>query len=81
MCRREGQALNLQGEKVSELALYTTLMTAVRGWPTGSHLREFTAAESLLDLTSSGRAPHYLLFLEVDGHLAREHLQLVCTRK
>ncbi|XP_037085679.1 probable indole-3-acetic acid-amido synthetase GH3.12 [Pollicipes pollicipes] len=76
---RAGQLLSVKGEKVSERALFKAMEAAAASWP-DTTLVEFTAAESLIDPTSSGSAPYYLFFLATTGSaLTKEQTAMVDT--
>lgn len=66
---RQGQFLNVRGEKTSEKTFYNALMKAVSNWD-GLKLTDYCCSESLL-ISEEGEkkdyAPFYYVFLEFDS--------------
>ncbi|XP_070553123.1 uncharacterized protein [Ptychodera flava] len=66
---RRGQLLNVQGEKTSEVAVYSALQDALAGWKS-LKLVDYTCAESIMidSLTPGGKyqVSHYVIFLELE---------------
>ncbi|XP_071494806.1 GH3 domain-containing protein-like [Diadema antillarum] len=64
---RQGQLLNLRGEKMSEDVMYQTIQKTIGDWG-GVTLSDYTTMESpLLGLGASDKCPHYEVFLELEG--------------
>ncbi|XP_059812455.1 GH3 domain-containing protein isoform X1 [Hypanus sabinus] len=64
---RQGQMLNVRGEKITEQAFYQTLLRAVKLWP-GVVLLDYCCVESgLLGQFCGGSDPHYEVFVEIEG--------------
>jgi len=74
---RSGQALNVNGEKLSEEVFFRALREAAKRWP--STLKDHTVAGSQFAPSQKGTLdPHYLLFIEVEGKpLTEEETGLV----
>ncbi|NXM74520.1 GHDC protein, partial [Serilophus lunatus] len=65
--RRESQTLNVRGESIPEEQFYQSLCRALGMWP-GARLVDYVCVESNLLGDSSGPcAPHYEVFLELQG--------------
>lgn len=65
--RRESQTLSVRGESIPEEQFCQSLWHALRMWP-GAHLIDYVCVESSLLGDSSGPcAPHYEVFLELQG--------------
>ncbi|NXH12603.1 GHDC protein, partial [Bucco capensis] len=65
--RREGQALSVRGESIPEERFCRSLCRAVGMWP-GARLLDYICVESALLGASSGAcAPHYEVFVELQG--------------
>ncbi|XP_078385363.1 GH3 domain-containing protein [Cetorhinus maximus] len=64
---RQGQLLNVRGEKITEEAFYQTLLRAVTLWP-GAVLLDYCCVESgLLGPFCGSSDPHYEVFVEIKG--------------
>uniref|UniRef100_UPI00398E7038 GH3 domain-containing protein isoform X2 n=1 Tax=Pristiophorus japonicus TaxID=55135 RepID=UPI00398E7038 len=64
---RQGQMLNVRGEKITEATFYQTLLRAVRQWP-GVVLLDYCCVESgLLGPFCGSSDPHYEVFVEIKG--------------
>uniref|UniRef100_T1IPJ3 GH3 domain-containing protein n=1 Tax=Strigamia maritima TaxID=126957 RepID=T1IPJ3_STRMM len=70
---RQGQLLNVRGEKMSERLFFDAFQESVKSWQ-GKYLMDYCCAESGLaaHLTEFQNiqispSPHYLVFLELDG--------------
>lgn len=64
---RQGQLLNLRGEKMSEDVIYKTIQKTVDDWGRVC-LVDYTTVESpLLKDKATDKSPHYEVFLELDG--------------
>nr|XP_014345657.1 PREDICTED: GH3 domain-containing protein isoform X2 [Latimeria chalumnae] len=64
---RQGEMLNVRGEKISEEGFYRALQRAVRLWP-GAELIDYSCAESsLLGPFSGSSDPHCEVFVELKG--------------
>ncbi|XP_077984109.1 GH3 domain-containing protein-like [Glandiceps talaboti] len=81
---RQGQLLNVHGEKTSENVFYQALIDTVSQWP-GVKLVDYTCAESVMLPSQSGSSsdssssPYYLVFIELEGDA--ESLQLSQEQK
>uniref|UniRef100_A0A8C6YRG0 GH3 domain containing n=1 Tax=Nothoprocta perdicaria TaxID=30464 RepID=A0A8C6YRG0_NOTPE len=65
--RRESQTLSVRGERVPEERFLQSLRRAVALWP-GARLVDYVCAESaLLGASSGAGAPHYEVFVELQG--------------
>ncbi|NXD17117.1 GHDC protein, partial [Nothocercus nigrocapillus] len=65
--RREAQTLSVRGERVPEERFVRSLRRAVAMWP-GARLVDYVCAESaLLGASSGAGAPHYQVFVELQG--------------
>jgi len=84
---RQGQILNLHGEKISEKIMWKCLQELETSWDKGSSdenvetslntinipkLRDYTVAESVL-LDSDSATPHYVVFIETNGPILPEN--------
>lgn len=67
---RQGQILNLHGEKLSEESFYQSLQQVSKVWELD--IFDYTACENILDDDDTESAPHYIVFVEsentVDQH-------------
>lgn len=67
---RQGQFLNVRGEKTSEMTFYTALTETVARWE-GIQLKDYCCCESLLITQEAGSskdyAPFYNVFLELES--------------
>ncbi|CAH1267721.1 GHDC [Branchiostoma lanceolatum] len=74
---RQGQMLNVRGEKTSEDMFYQALKSAKTSWAdTGVHVVDYCCAESVL--VQEGQAdplPHYVLFLELQNGVKGQEKQ------
>ncbi|XP_037081531.1 jasmonoyl--L-amino acid synthetase JAR1-like [Pollicipes pollicipes] len=67
---RAGFILNASDEMVSEKVFFEALADALALWPADVHLVDYTVAPSqLLPLSEHQLAPHFHLFVELDGPL------------
>ncbi|XP_013403628.1 GH3 domain-containing protein [Lingula anatina] len=68
---RQGQLLNVHGEKISEDVFYKTLVDTVSSWPNVS-LVDYCCAESIMasEADRKGSAPYYMVFLELSEEKA-----------
>ncbi|XP_067397062.1 GH3 domain-containing protein [Emydura macquarii macquarii] len=65
--RRLSQTLSVRGEGIPEEGFYRSLRRAVALWP-GARLVDYVCAESsLLGASSGASAPHYQVFVELQG--------------
>ena len=70
---RQGQFLNVRGEKTSERVFYDSLMSALKGKKPRIRVVDYTCAESVMFYSPGligklrGVAPFYAVFLEVSG--------------
>ncbi|NXS26136.1 GHDC protein, partial [Pomatostomus ruficeps] len=65
--RRESQTLSVRGENISEEQFFQSLCCTLRMWP-GARLIDYVCVESSLLGDSSGPcAPHYEVFMELQG--------------
>jgi len=66
---RQGQILNIHGEKLSEESLYVTLQQTASSW--GVDVLDYTACENVLDQNDDEAEPHYILFVECEKPIER----------
>merc|ERR1711936_690898 len=62
---RQGQMLNVHGEKLSEESFYKTLQQAAQVW--GVNILDYYTCENVLDEKDQKLSPHYLVFVESDN--------------
>jgi len=69
---RQGQVLNLHGEKMSEQIMWKCIKDLENSWASGNaeeslpQIRDYTVAESVL-IDSEAAIPHYVIFIELEN--------------
>lgn len=66
---RQGQMLNIHGEKLSEESFYKTLQDAAEVW--GAEILDYSTCENILDENDTDIIPHYLVFVESENDIER----------
>jgi len=64
---RQGQMLNIHGEKLSEESFYKTLQQAANEW--GVQILDYSTCENVLVEKDESFSPHYLVFVESDNQI------------
>jgi len=67
---RQGQILNLHGEKLSEESLYKSLLQTSEVW--GLNILDYSACENILDEDDKESSPHYIIFIESEKTIGRD---------
>ena len=76
---RQGQLLNIRGEKTSEDTFFRVVSDVTTRWQqeTGASLVDYCCAESALTEKGDGAGPCYVVFVELDG----ENMHLTAQQK
>lgn len=64
---RQGQMLNIHGEKLSEESFYRTLQESAKLW--GVEISDYSTCENVLDEKDGDFTPHYLVFIESESQI------------